>query len=148
MIKIINKIVMEKTGYSCQGCTGKRQKSGKDSQGTQLKVTKANKGSTSEPTDLRCIEAKVILLGDSGVGKSSLAKRYCENYFTENHDVTIGSAYMQQTVTLEDGTEVKLHIWDTGGSERFRTMVSLYYRDTQAAIICFDVGEEQSFRST
>jgi Ras-related protein Rab-5C len=55
---------------------------------------------------------------------------------------------MQQTVTLEDQAEVKLHIWDTGGSERFRTMVSLYYRDSQAAIICFDVTEEQSFHST
>jgi small GTP-binding protein len=62
--------------------------------------------------------------------------------------VTIGSAYMQQTVILDDQTEVKLHIWDTGGSERFRTMVSLYYRDTQAAIICFDIAEEQTFRST
>ena len=55
---------------------------------------------------------------------------------------------MQQIITLEDQTEVKLHIWDTGGSERFRTMVNLYYRDTQAAIICFDVGDDTSFRST
>ena len=80
--------------------------------------------------DPKHLEAKVILLGDSGVGKSSIAHRYCHDSFSENHDVTIGGAYMQQTITLPDGTEVKLHIWDTGGSERFRTMVSLYYRDT------------------
>ena len=46
-----------------------------------------------------------------------------------------------------DGTQVKLHIWDTGGSERFRSMVSLYYRDAAAAIICYDIGDEKSFQS-
>lgn len=55
---------------------------------------------SKQPVDLRNIDAKIILLGDSGVGKSSLAKRYCEDSFSENHDVTIGSAYLQQTVTL------------------------------------------------
>ena len=130
----------------CQGCTGKRHKAKSKDDGTQLKVATTDKKTI--PPDLRNIEAKVILLGDSGVGKSSLAQRYCYDSFSESHDVTIGSAYMQQTVTLEDSTEIKLHIWDTGGSERFRTMVSIYYRDTQAAVICFDVAEEQSFRST
>lgn len=116
---------MEKSGY-CQSCSGKRQPKLEPVE-TQLRVTRDDK----KPTlDLRHIEAKVILLGDSGVGKSSLAQRYCHDQFSDNHDVTIGSAYMQQTVTLEDQAEVKLHIWDTGGSERFRTMVSLYYRDS------------------
>ena len=61
--------------------------------------------------------------------------------------MTIGGAYLQQTVTLADGTQVKLHIWDTGGSERFRSMVSLYYRDAAAAIICYDLTDEKSFNS-
>ena len=52
--------------------------------------------------EIKSIEAKVILLGDSGVGKSSIAHRYCHDQFTESHDVTIGGAYMQQTITLED----------------------------------------------
>ena len=86
-------------------------------------------------------------MGDSGVGKSSIAQRYCKNIFSESHDVTIGGAYLQQTVTLADGTQVKLHIWDTGGSERFRSMVSLYYRDAAAAIICYDLTDEKSFQS-
>ncbi len=55
------------------------------------------------PTN-RIVEAKVVLLGDSGVGKSSIAQRYCKNIFSESHDVTIGGAYLQQTVTLPDGT--------------------------------------------
>lgn len=48
-------------------------------------------------------------------------------------------------VTLPNKQKVKLHIWDTGGSERFRTMVSLYYRDAAAALICYDITEENSF---
>ena len=89
----------------------------------------------------------MILLGDSGVGKSSIAKRYCQNVFSEAHDVTIGAAYLQQLVVLPSDQQVKLHIWDTGGSERFRTMVSLYYRDAAAAIICYDVTDDISFES-
>ena len=89
----------------------------------------------------------MVLLGDSGVGKSSIAQRYCKNTFSESHDVTIGGAYLQQIVTLPDATQVKLHIWDTGGSERFRSMVSLYYRDASAAIICYDVSDDKSFTS-
>ena len=67
--------------------------------------------------------------------------------FSESHDVTIGGAYLQKTVSLQDGTQVKLHIWDTGGSERFRSMVSLYYKDAAAAIICYDITEDKSFTS-
>lgn len=92
------------------------------------------------------IDAKVVLLGDSGVGKSSIAQRYCRNTFSENYDVTIGGAYMQQNINI-DGTIVKLHIWDTGGSDRFRSLVSMYYRDAIAAIICYDLTSERSFQS-
>ena len=86
-------------------------------------------------------------MGDSGVGKSSLAARYTKDTFTENHDVTIGGAYMQSLVHLPDQSSVKLHLWDTGGSERFRTMVGLYYRDAAAAIICYDVSDDITFDS-
>ena len=93
------------------------------------------------------IEAKIILLGESGVGKSSIAHRFCDDKFNEAHDVTIGAAYMQTIVALPTGQKVKLHIWDTGGSERFRTMVSLYYRDAQAALICYDLTNQDSMDS-
>ena len=92
------------------------------------------------------IDAKVVLLGDSGVGKSSIAQRYVMDTFSENYDVTIGGAYMQQTINI-DGTVVKMHIWDTGGSDRFRSLVSMYYRDAIAAIICYDLTSEVSFKS-
>ena len=53
---------------------------------------------------------------------------------------------MQQTITVDE-TTVKLHIWDTGGSDRFRSLVSMYYRDAVAAIICYDLTNERSFQS-
>ena len=90
------------------------------------------------------IDAKIVLLGDSGVGKSSIAQRYCQNSFNDNYDVTIGGAYMQKTINVKD-TTVKLHIWDTGGSDRFRSLVSMYYRDAVAAIICYDLANERTF---
>ena len=87
------------------------------------------------------------MLGDSGVGKSSIAQRYCKNSFSESYDVTIGGAYMQQNITAKNGTIVKLHIWDTGGSDRFRSLVSMYYRDALAAVICYDLTNERTFDS-
>ena len=66
------------------------------------------------------------MLGETAVGKSSISLRYCNNTFSDNHEVTIGGAYLQQTVTLPDAAFIKLHIWDTGGQERFRAMTPLY----------------------
>ena len=100
------------------------------------------------------LEGKIVLLGESGVGKSSIAQRFCNDKFDDVHDVTIGGAYLQKTVSvpqrIEDGKsyaeqQVKLHIWDTGGSEKFRSMIQLYYRDAVGAIICYDLTDERTF---
>jgi small GTP-binding protein len=93
------------------------------------------------------IEAKIVLLGDQNVGKSSIAQRYCKNLFTGQHVATIGGAYLQQKVILNNGVTIKYHIWDTGGQERFRSMANLYYRDASAAILTYDVTNEKTFES-
>lgn len=93
------------------------------------------------------IEGKVVLLGDSGVGKSSLSLRFCQGRFPTFHEVTIGAAFLQQVVRLRDGSQIKLHIWDTGGQERFRSMSSLYYRDAAGAILVYDCTDVASFES-
>merc|ERR1719420_1121880 len=90
------------------------------------------------------IEAKIVLLGDSGVGKSSLALRFCQGRFNPYHEVTIGAAFLQQIVRLRDGSQLKLHVWDTGGQERFRAMTHLYYRDAAGAVIVYDCTDAHS----
>ena len=93
------------------------------------------------------IEVKVVLLGDQSVGKSSISQRYVKNVFTGTHVATVGGAYLQQKVVLNNGVAIKLHLWDTGGQERFRSMTNLYYRDANAAILTYDITNEQSFTS-
>jgi small GTP-binding protein len=100
-----------------------------------------------EKEQTKPIEAKIVLLGDQNVGKSSIAQRYCKNLFTGQHVATIGGAYMQQKVILNNGVTIKYHIWDTGGQERFRSMANLYYRDASAAILTYDITNEKSFES-
>jgi small GTP-binding protein len=90
------------------------------------------------------MDAKVVLLGDSGVGKSSIANRYVNNTFSEAFEVTIGGGYLQQLVRLKDGSTLKMEIWDTGGQERFRALLQLYYRGAHAAIITYDVTKDSS----
>ena len=93
------------------------------------------------------LECKVVFLGDSGVGKSSISQRYCNNIFSDSHEVTIGGAYLQNQIVLKNGKPLKMHLWDTGGEERFRAMAPLYYRDANAAILVYDVSDAKSFSS-
>lgn len=90
------------------------------------------------------IDAKIVLLGESGVGKSSIAMRYVNNTFSEAFEVTIGGGYLQQIVRLREGASLKLDIWDTGGQERFRSLLQMYYRDADAALITYDVTNDKS----
>jgi small GTP-binding protein len=101
----------------------------------------------AEKAENKPIEAKIVLLGDQNVGKSSIAQRYCKNLFTGQHVATIGGAYLQQKVVLNNGVTIKYHIWDTGGQERFRSMANLYYRDASAAVLTYDITDERTFES-
>ena len=89
-------------------------------------------------------EIKICLLGDLFVGKTSIASRFCKNSFNEKYINTIGGAYQQQNIVLNNGTKMKLHIWDTNGQERFRALTDLYYKDAQVAILTYDVTNEES----
>ena len=104
------------------------------------------KPTPKEEEKTKVLEAKIVLLGNINVGKTSIASRYCKNSFNEHHINTIGGAYQQQKVVLSNGSMVKLHIWDTSGQERFRAMTNLYYRDAQVAILTYDITNESSFQ--
>merc|ERR1719146_205852 len=87
---------------------------------------------------------KLVLLGDSAVGKSCLVVRFVRDEFFEFQEPTIGAAFLTQTVALDDAT-VKFEIWDTAGQERYRSLAPMYYRGASAAIVVYDVTNKDSF---
>lgn len=87
---------------------------------------------------------KLVLIGDSGVGKSCLLLRFADDAFTESYISTIGVDFRFRTVKIDKKT-VKLQIWDTAGQERFRTITSAYYRGADGIIMVYDVTSTDTF---
>jgi Ras-related protein Rab-1A len=87
---------------------------------------------------------KLVLLGDSGVGKSCLLLRFADDEFTDSYITTIGVDFRFRTLPIE-GKTIKLQIWDTAGQERFRTITSAYYRGADGIIMVYDTCVRESF---
>ncbi|KAI1848206.1 hypothetical protein JX265_011748 [Neoarthrinium moseri] len=93
------------------------------------------------------LEAKIVVLGSQGVGKTSLLMRYCKGAFDPAQvQSTVGASFMTKRVVDSDtDTVVRLQIWDTAGQERFRSISRLYYRGANACILCYSITDAQSF---
>ncbi|CAD8062603.1 unnamed protein product [Paramecium sonneborni] len=89
-------------------------------------------------------EIKVTLLGDSGVGKSSIVNRFCFSKFNDKNKVSPAADYFSKEIQLE-GNIIKFQMWDTAGQEQFRSLVPLYLRNSQVAIIVYDITQKSSF---
>lgn len=93
------------------------------------------------------LEAKIVVLGSQGVGKTSLVQRYVKNQFTPASTTsTVGASFLtKRVVDDESDTVVRLQIWDTAGQERFRSISRLYYRGANACILCYSITDTHSF---
>ena len=89
---------------------------------------------------------KVVLIGDSGVGKSNLLSRFTKNEFNLESKTTIGVEFATKTIETE-GKIVKAQIWDTAGQERYRAITSAYYRGAVGALLVFDITKDLTFQS-
>jgi len=89
---------------------------------------------------------KLLLIGDAGVGKSSILLQFTEGIFDDNLQSTIGVDFKVKTMTI-GGKKIKITIWDTAGQERFRTLTSSYYRGAQGVILVYDVGRRDTFEN-
>ena len=124
------------------GCSGGKRKKGENKE-KSVRMSKSEEEKQRE----RLYEVKIVLLGDPSVGKSSLVQRFYSDKFDDKYKITIGGAYIQKDVKLKNGDTLKLHIWDTGGQEKFRSMAELYYKDSVAAILVYDVSNKESLDS-
>ncbi|XP_030643595.1 ras-related protein Rab-33B-like [Chanos chanos] len=96
---------------------------------------------------LRSRTFKVIVIGNSGVGKTCLAYRFSTGRFPDKTEATIGVDFRERLIDVE-GEKIKMQLWDTAGQERFRkSMVQHYYRNVHAIVLVYDVTNEASFQS-
>ena len=89
---------------------------------------------------------KLILIGNSGVGKSSILNRYMNKTFEESYKCTIGVDFLMKSIEI-NGKTVKLQLWDTAGQEKYKSMVASYYRGANVALVVFDITNHESFDS-
>jgi len=108
------------------------------------------KGSSKEKDNVvsnqKPLELKLLMLGDAGVGKTSLILRYCDDYFTDTFISSMGSDFKEKSVVIE-GQQVNVELYDTAGQERFRKVTSSYFRGGQGVMIVFDVNNPASFEN-
>ena len=99
--------------------------------------------SSAEDKKLRVY--KVVLVGETGVGKTNLITRYIYNTFDQNQVSTVSATYAKKTIKRNDGNEIILQIWDTAGQESYRGLTQLFYRNAAGIIIVYDITRKNTF---
>lgn len=123
------------------GCSGGGKKSG-----SPMKM-KDSKAFATKDIGVSSAECKVVILGNTFVGKTSIVLRYLENKFSETHIVTLGAVFQQPKIKLKSGNTLKVNLWDTAGEEKFRSMLPMYYKNAKGAILTYDISNRASFDS-
>ncbi|KAG5887098.1 hypothetical protein JTB14_000731 [Gonioctena quinquepunctata] len=92
------------------------------------------------------VALKVVIVGNGGVGKSSMIQRYCKGTFTKDYKKTIGVDFLERQIEV-DGEDVRLMLWDTAGQEEFDAITKAYYRGAQACVLAFSTVDRDSFEA-
>jgi len=127
-------------------------KPSKEQNNPKPKATSSTSNATISPQEVKKEKPKnIVLIGDSGVGKSSLLLRFVGDTFTEDEQelrdkTTVGTDYVPKKITV-NGKEIEIRIWDTGGQERYATMTQSYYRQSDCVICVYDVTTPSSFQT-
>ena len=100
-----------------------------------------------ESNDEIDIVFKILLLGDTEVGKSSFLMRYSDNVFVENYIATIGLDYKLKNIKLDSGKTIKVQLWDTAGQEKYRTIAKNYFKGSHGILLLYDVTKVNSFEN-
>ncbi|XP_049852132.1 ras-related protein Rab-5A-like [Schistocerca gregaria] len=119
------------------GCGGSREKA-KDT--PQIWSNHLDRSSQSK------YNFKIVFLGKSGVGKTSITIRFCRDTFFDGTEATIGASFLTKTMNIDNRT-IKFELWDTAGQERYRALAPMYYRNADAAVLVFDYTDPDSFQS-
>lgn len=97
-----------------------------------------------EDNNLSC---KIVLIGETGVGKTSIINRLTKNQFEENEESTMGAAYANHTIRLKKlkNKELKVNIWDTAGQEQYRSLAKVFYKEAAIAILVYNITKRDTF---
>jgi small GTP-binding protein len=112
---------------------------------TQYLSEEVDKNNQNEISENNIYNIKLIIVGEIGVGKTSVIKRYLTNKFIEGESASIGVEMQNKCIELEDKTKVNLNIIDTAGEEKFGVLSNQYFKDCQGAIVMYDLTEKNSF---
>eukprot|EP01087_Luapelamoeba_hula_P007999 TRINITY_DN1986_c0_g1_i1.p1 TRINITY_DN1986_c0_g1~~TRINITY_DN1986_c0_g1_i1.p1 ORF type:complete len:209 (-),score=40.10 TRINITY_DN1986_c0_g1_i1:91-717(-) len=126
------------------GCKGSKG-GGASADGEGLRVN-GKGGALPEGTPCD-VTFKIVIVGNTGVGKTSLIMRFADGVCPQTTNTTVNFEYKEKAFKIKDKA-VKLQVWDTAGQERFRTISSTFYRGAQGIILAYDVGDEKSFTDT
>ena len=91
------------------------------------------------------IPCKIVLLGEAGVGKTSIITRYISGSFSQIVMTSTGSSFVAKKIELEDKKKVKLQIWDTAGQEKYRSLAKIFYQSAAVAVLVYDITLKKSF---
>ena len=97
-------------------------------------------------TDEKAIESfKIVLIGETGVGKTSIISQLMDQTFQQDQQSTTGGTFSTKTVICDNNRTLKLEIWDTAGQERYRSLTTMFYKDANAAVLVYDITRKDSF---